>query len=251
VSFGVFPLFHPCVNRILGECWRSLNGCLSCSGFHQSFSFLSGSENALNFIEIWINADILQGPTGKASDFNPDEFIDICQDFVPSAKLSLGYTSGSLPFWEGKFTKDHVDRMLGLCAKHNLRNVTFALNAALARNSPEAKRLVIPAEGHEEVRLYTLTLWGEADAQVKKWITSSLDPKRTFVDIRNPDSVLFSMKKGFQGVLAKRPWSMTILDDGLDDEEEQRDSPETHQPPRAVHDPPEKAFDVEGGDMIQ
>ena len=217
------------------------------------------SEGTFAGVEIWLNADILQGPTGKPSEFNPDEFIDICRDFIPTAKLSLGYTSGSLPFWEGKYAKPMIDRMLALCSKYSLQNVTFTLNAAIAKNSEEVKRLVIPSEGNDEVKQFTLTLWGEADSHVKKWITSSLDPKRTFVDIQTPNStMLFSMKKGIQGVLSKRPWSMTILDDGSQDEEEDAEVQDLQGDGEADAAPAGSALlekqtttEVEGGENIQ
>ena len=46
--------------------------------------------------ELWLNADILQGPGGAPPLFDPETFISTCTAAQPEAKLSLGWTTGFL-----------------------------------------------------------------------------------------------------------------------------------------------------------
>lgn len=59
--------------------------------------------------DIWLNADVLQGPNGRTSVFDPDLFIQQCQEWLagqPHGMLSLGYTSAQGP--ETVYTASHI-----------------------------------------------------------------------------------------------------------------------------------------------
>jgi len=43
------------------------------------------------FPEVWLNADVLQGPGGSESSFDADAFCSACNKAFPSSVLSLGW----------------------------------------------------------------------------------------------------------------------------------------------------------------
>ena len=127
--------------------------------------------------DLWMNADIVEGPGGVPSKFDAVEFLRFCRTHTPDARLSLGWTTATTlrsPY----YTRTQVDEMLGLCAAEGVRNVTFAVHAFYASRSPAQMRRLINA-GH------TLTFWGPADAAVLQWALR-VDPAKRYMDVRAP-----------------------------------------------------------------
>eukprot|EP00043_Microstomoeca_roanoka_P019601 m.223677 g.223677 ORF g.223677 m.223677 type:complete len:270 (-) comp17026_c9_seq4:3418-4227(-) len=112
--------------------------------------------------EIWLNADILQGPGGRIPLFDPDDFIVKCKDY---GTLSLGWTTSMYTRTFG-YTLDMAEQMLQLCRKHAIaRPPTFALSASYAMESHPVVIQLLTA-----IDKSTVTLWGAADDQVTVWI---------------------------------------------------------------------------------
>lgn len=59
------------------------------------FTRAAEEEGTIGSFQIWLNADILQGPGGRPPIFDADSFIALCRQYFPSAVLSVGWTIGT------------------------------------------------------------------------------------------------------------------------------------------------------------
>jgi len=125
---------------------------------------------------VWLNADILRGPGGAASPFDPDAFITEWRYAMPEATLSLGWTTNP-SLWDCRYTPAMVTDMLTRC--RGAPNVTLAVHAFYASLSTTEMARLMDA-GH------SLTLWGPADRRVHAYLASLPDSRRV-VDVRAPD----------------------------------------------------------------
>ncbi|XP_072462371.1 protein FAM151B isoform X2 [Notamacropus eugenii] len=84
---------------------------------------------------VWINADILPGPSGKNSELDAEKFLDTVTSFFPDVTLSLGWTTGWYPnqLNEG-YSWTMVKDMEHICNKLS-QPVTFPVRAALVKQS--------------------------------------------------------------------------------------------------------------------
>lgn len=123
---------------------------------HQSSSSSSSSR------EIWLNADILEGPGAKQSSFDANTFIKQCIPLIqrfPKSKIrfSLGWTT-ILPTPENpsstQYTESMIKQMLSICDSYKLENVTFPMRSSLIRNSIPAIRMLL-----QHNPSFSLTLW--------------------------------------------------------------------------------------------
>lgn len=51
-------------------------------------------EEGFASLQVWLNADILQGPGGMAPKFHASSFIQLCRQYFPGAVMSVGWTTG-------------------------------------------------------------------------------------------------------------------------------------------------------------
>lgn len=68
--------------------------------------------------------------------------------------------------------------MLELCKGFRLRNVTFAVRAIHAYESPAQMRRLLQASSR-----YTLTVWGEADGRLERFVFEAFEKNRVFADL--------------------------------------------------------------------
>jgi hypothetical protein len=124
---------------------------------------------------IWLNSDILIGPGNNPCTFNPDHFIYLCKTHFPLGYLSLGWTTSKPPplplhplskegeeeeeeKGEGGYSIRDVRRMLEVCKRHDLKEVTFPVRTSLVRRSwKELSWLLRQSSGVSGG--YSLTVW--------------------------------------------------------------------------------------------
>ena len=142
---------------------------------------------------LWLNADILQGPNGPPSSIDPTAFLSQCQQWQPSAVLSIGWTTAApsaTATADHAYSACHIDAMLSLCEHHSLTAVTFPLRACYVRRSWEDGLLQRLLEAGSE---YSLTVWSnrrENDARDEavvvaeyEWLRTHLPSDRVFFDL--------------------------------------------------------------------
>merc|ERR1719305_2041896 len=110
-------------------------------GVKLDFKFIEVVEPSLQLIRklcehidfpIWINADILGMEAARATPVNATEFLHLAKTYLPTATLSVGYTTVST----GKFVTSNFDEMLGILNKNQVTApVTLPLRASLLANS--------------------------------------------------------------------------------------------------------------------
>lgn len=125
---------------------------------------------------VFLNADLLQGPGGGPSKFQPQEFISQCSRYYPEGILSIGWTTGHVE--EGRYSGEMVDRMLEACERAE-GAITFPVRAYFVRDSwTDLQRLLENPE-------YTLTIWNSevVGEDLKQWLRDTTDPDRTFYDV--------------------------------------------------------------------
>ncbi len=130
-------------------------------------------------IPIFLNADILRGPGGSDSVFNPSEFISNCNEFYPNADyISLGWTIGYT--LTGRYTSKMVNDMIST-GRESIIPVTISVLAYYMPRSWSALREIF--EKSED----TITIWNvkkvKISERLKNWIRNNVDKNRTFVDL--------------------------------------------------------------------
>ena len=129
-------------------------------------------------IPLGVNADILPGPGGGPPDFDAAEFLRLCNEFLPQAYLSVGWTVGK---GGDGYTKEMIATMLALLANADAA-VSICLHAGyLHADWPRLKRILKETD-------YTFTVWGKVgDAALLSWIRAHTPPERCFYDMQNED----------------------------------------------------------------
>ncbi len=129
---------------------------------------------------VFLNADVLKGPGGPDSRFEPGAFIAECNRLCPEGVLSIGWTTGHVE--GGRYSVEMVNQMLRL--RGRVRGpVTFPVRAYYVRDSwGELRRLIERPED-------TLTLWNSeaVEEDLKAWLREEMDPGRTFYDLTDAD----------------------------------------------------------------
>jgi hypothetical protein len=132
-------------------------------------------------------------PGGPASAFDGRAFVEACQQALPGAVLSLGWTTG-YPANErdmAGYTADMVDAMLALIDAHVREgtHVTFPLHLWYAHRSwPQVERLLARQSCGDDGRqqlVSSITLWGEEVASIRQWVeaTAHFLEDRIYVDL--------------------------------------------------------------------
>ncbi|CAH2296938.1 FAM151B isoform X1 [Pelobates cultripes] len=107
---------------------------------------------------VWINADILQGPGGKAKPVDSKEFIDTVTSFFADVTLSLGWTTNWYPDKHNEgYSWEMVREMEEIC-KALSQPVTFPVRAALVRQSWDQLHWLLKKSDR-----YSLTIWAGKD----------------------------------------------------------------------------------------
>ncbi|XP_040010106.1 protein FAM151B isoform X3 [Xiphias gladius] len=124
---------------------------------------------------LWINADILSGPGGRARPLEPQAFLSAVRTLPTDTVLSLGWTTG----WTAGadipgYSWDMVHVMEEICK--TLKNpVTFPVRAALLAQSFSQLTWLL-----QQSDRYTLTVWtGQNDT----FIPEDLLPYKKEIDI--------------------------------------------------------------------
>ncbi|KAJ3604408.1 hypothetical protein NHX12_029149 [Muraenolepis orangiensis] len=105
-------------------------------------------------VPVWLNADILPGPGGKAAPLDARAFLEAAGCGASPVVLSLGWTSG----WSAEtdnpgYSWDMVREMEELC-RVQVHPITFPVRAALlSRSFPQIQWLL------QQSDRYTLTVW--------------------------------------------------------------------------------------------
>lgn len=123
---------------------------------------------------VLLNADILQGNGANISKFSPAAFISLCQEHLPSAILSIGWTTVADPAYG--YTSEQAEEMSRL--SEQLVEVTYPVRACLLPNSWDNLLSLIQPEGR------TLSIWNNepVDDELRDFIRANTDPEKTFYD---------------------------------------------------------------------
>lgn len=109
---------------------------------------------------VWLNADILPGPGGKAVPVNPQAFLDAVASGSHEDTLSLGWTTGWVANSDNPgYSWDMVQKMEEVCGILK-QPVTFPVRAALLPQSYSQLYWLL-----QQSDRYSLTVWtGQSDA---------------------------------------------------------------------------------------
>ncbi|XP_048847616.1 protein FAM151B-like isoform X1 [Brienomyrus brachyistius] len=141
---------------------------------------------------VWINADILSGPGGKATPLDPVSFLQAVSQGLPGDVLSLGWTTGWSPNINNPgYSWEMVQEMEKVCRRLK-QPVTFPVRAALLAQSFNQLQWLL-----QQSSRYSLTVW---TGQTDEWSVEdllpyrqSIDQKRVYYDI--PEQQLALLKK--------------------------------------------------------
>eukprot|EP01121_Diplochlamys_sp_Union-15-3_P021519 TRINITY_DN8744_c0_g1_i1.p1 TRINITY_DN8744_c0_g1~~TRINITY_DN8744_c0_g1_i1.p1 ORF type:complete len:247 (-),score=37.56 TRINITY_DN8744_c0_g1_i1:7-747(-) len=134
--------------------------------------------NTLDFQSpVWLNADLVQGHGGFKPPFDATQFLKQCVSNYPRGVLSIGWTIA-------KNLKDYspfmIDEMLKLCKASGMKHFSFPVAAPLIRASHKEILRLLEEDTH------TLTVWGEADDELRLWMQNNLPSEKTYYDVRYP-----------------------------------------------------------------
>ncbi|CAH1163958.1 unnamed protein product [Phaedon cochleariae] len=150
--------------------------------FNNSVATITAS-NSTGKYPLWINADILRGPTNATADpVNADQFLSISQQFNNTV-LSIGWTTRFTNISTG-YSDTNIEDMNNTITKNNVTNeITFPVRAALAANSlPQMKKLLNAVNGS------TLTIWSsdendKVDVASLKTLIADVGHTKVYLDV--------------------------------------------------------------------
>ncbi|XP_004073000.1 protein FAM151B-like isoform X1 [Oryzias latipes] len=131
---------------------------------------------------VWINADILTGPGGRATPLKAESFLSATADLPPHAVLSLGWTTGWTAGAENPgYSWDMVQEMEQIC-RDLPHAVTFPVRAALlAQSLPQLCWLLQRSDR------FSLTVWTSTEDQFSlqdlRSYRSRLDVGKIYFDL--------------------------------------------------------------------
>ncbi len=136
---------------------------------------------------------------GPPSAFDPDQYIDMCLRYYPTAVLSIGWTTSlyvlpttyaytsemidEVRWWVGWVvdagTRSFPQQMAALLRRKNLLShpITFPLSIVSAMMDPSQMVKLLSLSP-----TYTLTFWGPADQRVRAW-ARDFYADRVYVDV--------------------------------------------------------------------
>lgn len=119
---------------------------------------------------VWVNADILKGPGGKAP-VDPVKFIDAAKE-LKNVVLSIGWTTEwSENLSNATYTKENVEAMIKVITDTKIHNmshpITFPIRAVYAASSKESlDHLYNEVKKINGDAATTLTIWSGKDDKV-------------------------------------------------------------------------------------
>lgn len=125
-----------------------------------------------NLRDLWLNADIVEGPGGRP-DVDAQHFLQLCTSRFPQATLSLGWTTRPM----SSYSWAHVEAMARLlvCGPYRVPRVTFPVRASmLAASTPQLLWLLDLIPGS------TLTVWSSPR---DPWSTKALMKLRALLPL--------------------------------------------------------------------
>ena len=168
--------------------------------------FEEGDKIDHSCLQVWLNADVLQGPGGRPPSFSAPTFVTQCLQYFPDARLSIGWTTGNPSHTLTRrlnnqhsqqlnsgglgidYDQDMVNEMLRVCKEAKLAGDqwTFPVMAAWVMPSWEnLSRLLAELPGS------SLTLWGWCDDTLLPWLASqhpNYYDQNIFVDCKVQDN---------------------------------------------------------------
>ncbi|KFO37262.1 Protein FAM151B [Fukomys damarensis] len=176
----------------------------SDKGIKLDFKSLAAVEPAMVLLDavrghwqrpVWINADVLPGPSGSSSVVDAKPFIDTVTSFFPAVTLSLGWTTGWHPENANEGYSWAMVREMEFICDGLSQPVTFPVRAALVRQScPQLLWLLKRSDR------YSLTIWtGKGDNYSTEdllYIRDHFDKKQVFYDISEPQNREFKQAIG-------------------------------------------------------
>jgi len=121
---------------------------------------------------VWSNADIEVGPhlaPDKKATVDADKFLALCQQHLPAATLSLGFTTppfpAILPETQFQYTWDMVKTMKAALEKNAVlgkgKSITFALRGIFLGKSLEQIQWLLDQTSDVSGIKSTVTIWGK------------------------------------------------------------------------------------------
>ncbi|CAH1793756.1 unnamed protein product, partial [Owenia fusiformis] len=152
--------------------------------FEPSLKILNNSKTNLKR-PVWINADILAGPNGKAQPVNATEFKRLVLKYFPECTLSIGWTTGYNNSGVNEiYTRGMVQEMADY-AKEFKQPITFPIRASLVKASWENLSYLL-----DQSRSYTLTIWSSKNDNVNSddmvYVRNNYDIDRIYYDLPEP-----------------------------------------------------------------
>ncbi|KAJ7993758.1 hypothetical protein DPEC_G00258010 [Dallia pectoralis] len=161
-----------------------------------SMALLDGVRSELSG-PVWINADILPGPGGKATPLDPKDFVEAAVTPVSHGDvLSLGWTTGWASDTDNPgYSWEMVREMEAVCQPLR-QSVTFPVRAALmAQSFPQLQWLL------QQSDRYSLTVWtGQTDVlDVEDLLTyrKHIDKTRIYYDLLDTQRAKLGALPGF------------------------------------------------------
>lgn len=141
---------------------------------------------------VWVNADVLYGPGGKASPLDPQRFLFAVGGLSLDTVLSLGWTTGWTQGTENPgYSWEMVREMEQICG--SLKNpVTFPVRAALMGQSVSQLMWLL-----QQSPRYSLTVWTGQSDQFKMedllQFRKQLEPKRVYYDLLDTHRTILAL----------------------------------------------------------
>ena len=170
--------------------------------------------------EVWLNADIVQGPVEDTKDpVNPVTFLEACRQY-PNATLSIGWTTkwGS-DYTTGQYTQAQVNRMKEVITDNKVPEarspITFPVRAGIAAQSKFVLHDLLNTIN--ETNAVTLTIWSSAgdsvDVDKLRDLIFSVGLDKVYVDVPEElaDKLRLNEPSGGVSVHKLTMWVMSLL----------------------------------------
>ena len=159
----------------------------STEALEKSFPILRNLRTEMKF-PIWINADIIKGPSTNNEPVNAKVFFEGTKEFK-DAILSLGWTTGcSLNITERCYTHEQVDEMICSIINEQVMNpLTFPVRACLL-NTPEPMDHLFKTLTKSNHQV-TFTIWSSPNDPV------SIDNLRNFISHFGADKCFLDLSE--------------------------------------------------------
>ncbi|KAK0175227.1 hypothetical protein PV327_008993 [Microctonus hyperodae] len=143
---------------------------------------------------VWLNADIINGPTKLSSPVDANEFLSGAAENFPECTLSVGWTTSSHPILGNNsladnYSQQQIQEMIDTLSKNNItQRVTYPVRAAIAANSFSlwSELLKNTTKNHP-----TLTIWSSeldyVDAGKLSKLIRDIGVDKVYVDV--PDKL--------------------------------------------------------------